>query len=89
MAVVLSAKGLKCPTMLLGDTQVGKATPFSICLPLKLLAHSLHTHSHNVETLNNQNNELEHLAKQAATTPCFDCRHEILPSAGPGGKIKY
>lgn len=31
-----------CPLPhLLGDTQVGKATPFSICLPLKLLATSL------------------------------------------------
>lgn len=27
---------------LFGDTQVGKATPFSICLPLNDLAHSLH-----------------------------------------------
>lgn len=26
---------------LLGETHVGNATPFSICLPLKLLAHSL------------------------------------------------
>lgn len=26
---------------LLTDRQVGKATPFSICLPLKMLAHSL------------------------------------------------
>eukprot|EP00955_Chlamydomonas_euryale_P038698 351161-Chlamydomonas_euryale.AAC.4 len=42
-SVTSSASGEKCPTTLraCGRGHVGKATPFSSCLPLKIFLHSL------------------------------------------------